>query len=240
MNPSASDIRQAHPSNGYVAYHAPRFASTLSIIQEYCPKPASVLDIGSSDLTALLASQFNSRVDTLGFEADGETRTGQHYHFDLNQAQHPDKWRTDLPAYSLIVMAEVLEHLYTAPSLVLKFLHTLLDDKGLLLIQTPNAAVLHKRLLLLTGRNPYEPIRENNRNPGHFREYTLKELRKIVSSAGFEWVSHQYGNYFDYRFVDHAEGRYAPRGYLAMVNWVYRIMPGSLRPGITLLLRKQA
>jgi hypothetical protein len=54
-----------------------------------------------------------------------------------------------------IVFAEVIEHLFTAPELVLAYLHELLVPRGQLLLQTPNAASLRKRLKLALGRNPF-------------------------------------------------------------------------------------
>src|SRR5205823_6516869 len=108
--------------------------------------------------------------------------------FDLNDAQSEDTWRRDIPRYDVVVMAEVIEHLYTAPELVLGFLKTLVADNGLVIIQTPNAAALSKRLKLLFGRNPYELIRVDTTNPGHFREYTSRELIRIAEGAGFEVV----------------------------------------------------
>ncbi|MDP9149663.1 MAG: hypothetical protein M3O36_06955 [Myxococcota bacterium] len=44
------------------------------------------------------------------------------------------------------MFAEVLEHLHTAPELVLAFLRRLLLPQGLLILQTPNAASLSKRI----------------------------------------------------------------------------------------------
>lgn len=88
----------------------------------------------------------------------------------------------------MVVFAEVIEHLYASPRLVLRFLHHLLSGAGVLLIQTPNAASLTKRVKLLAGSNPYEKIREDATNPGHFREYTASELREYASSEGFEVI----------------------------------------------------
>ena len=81
-----------------------------------------------------------------------------------------------MPRYDLVVFAEVIEHLHTSPVHTLAFVRGLLADAGVLILQTPNAASLPKRLKLLAGRNPYELIRADGGNPGHFREYTLAEL----------------------------------------------------------------
>ena len=68
--------------------------------------------------------------------------------------------------YDVIVFAEVIEHLYTAPELVLPYLRELLVLGGVLLLQTPNAVSLRKRAKLLLGVNPFERIRTERDNPG--------------------------------------------------------------------------
>jgi hypothetical protein len=38
---------------------------------------------------------------------------------------------------------------------------------------------------MLSGRNPFEMLRENLDNPGHFREYTRPEMLTLGTTAGF-------------------------------------------------------
>ena len=67
---------------------------------------------------------------------------------------------------------------------------------GFVILQTPNAAALHKRLALLRGRNPVEAPRTSLENPGHLHEYTLSELRDQVNAGGLtiDWLRVE--NYF--------------------------------------------
>src|SRR4051812_30028368 len=130
---SARAIRGA--DRGYTAFHAPRYAHLLETLDGAgVDAKTRILDIGRSRLTELIVQRFGARVDSLGFGPDGRTPEGFHYEFDLNRAQHRVNWRVDLPRYDVIVMAEVIEHLYTAPQLVLGFLRTLLASGGLLII----------------------------------------------------------------------------------------------------------
>jgi 2-polyprenyl-3-methyl-5-hydroxy-6-metoxy-1,4-benzoquinol methylase len=134
---------------------------------------------------------------------DGGRQFRGHIVFNLNDAQklHP----SGVPEpFGLIVFAEVLEHLYTAPELVLHVLESLLARDGIIVCQTPNAAALHKRLKLLAGINPYERIRVDSGNPGHFREYTKPELVDVARRVGLHVLEHQYADYFG-----------APQGVLA-------------------------
>jgi SAM-dependent methyltransferase len=186
-----------------------------------------------------LHERFNVPVDSLGFNSESHTDTGRHYHYDLNAAQSRSQWRTDLPTYDVVILAEVLEHLYTSPTHVLSFLHTLVKPDGVLIIQTPNAVSLTKRIKLLIGMHPYERIREDNTNPGHFREYSGAELRAYATATGFDVVRFGYYNYFDIRQIDHSKsGR--PRWLEAMKFHGLSLLPPALKPGITAILRARS
>lgn len=234
--------RRGWENRAYEAFHAPRFAFLLRILKERSPgTPERVLDIGLSPFTASLARSLGSPVDSLGLEFDAELAHGRQYHFDLNDAQDDRRWRTDLGPYDVIVFAEVVEHLYTAPEKVLRYLHSLMAPGGALVLQTPNAAALRKRLKLLLGRNPYERIRLDRANPGHFREYTVEELHGILAQTGFSVRNTWMRYYFDSRFARHETGHEAPALVVGAVkNLVYQLVPGKLQEGITILARREA
>ncbi len=229
----------AGANKGYTAYHAPRYAFVLKLLEAHgAGKDSRILDIGRSELTRLIASRFGIRVDSLGFEPDYTSGEGQHFHFDLNRAQLENEWRRDLPTYDFIVMAEVIEHLYTAPQLVLAFLRTLLAEDGRIIVQTPNAASLTKRIKLILGRNPYEMIRIDTTNPGHFREYTVRELERVANIAGLRRESVTTAFYFDARFARHGDAGNFPQPLIGTLkNTFYPILPARMREGMTMVLR---
>jgi SAM-dependent methyltransferase len=233
-------LQRGSENRAYEAFHAPRFAFLLRILKERSTgTPERVLDIGLSPLTASLARSLGGPVDSLGLESDAELAHGRQYHFDLNDSQDERQWRTDLGPYDVIVFAEVVEHLYTAPEKVLSYLHSLLAPGGALILQTPNAAALRKRLKLLLGRNPYERIRPDRSNPGHFREYTIEELRSILGQTGFSVRNTWMKYYFDSRFARHETGHESPALVVgAAKNLLYRWLPGRLQEGITILARR--
>ena len=232
----ARRLRERFPGNGYVGFHARRYASLVQLLDGKLAPDVLVLDIGRSPLTEVLHERFGVRVDSLGFNGEGESAEGRTWWFDLNMAQNQEKWRTDLPEYDVVVMGEVIEHLHTAPRLVLSFLRTLVKPGGMLVIQTPNAAALNKRLELLIGRNPYELIREQTSDPGHFREYTRKELTAVVRAAGFEVADWFAADYLDYSRKPAGKQHSAAFGHA--VNIVNRCLPPSLKPGQTLVARR--
>ena len=235
--PTAAEIRG--DDRGYLAYHAPRYRYLLEVASRHLPPTgARVLEIGPSPLGALIASTLGRAVDSLGLEPEADGPRGHHFHFDLNRC--PDATGpSGIPRYDLVVFAEVIEHLHTSPVHTLGFVRGLVADGGTLLLQTPNAASLPKRLKLLAGRNPYELIRPDGANPGHFREYTLAELEAYARQARFEVVEVARRFYFDARFAHHGEGGSRPQPFVgAIKNGVYRALPRFLREGVTLVLRR--
>ncbi|MCW5977790.1 MAG: class I SAM-dependent methyltransferase [Bryobacteraceae bacterium] len=216
----------------YFRFHRRRFEYLLSTLDRLIAGrgPVRVLDIGLSPLTRAIAAHWpEAAVDSLGFpdvryRLDG----GQHYEWDLNEAQRPELWPAIGP-WDVIVFAEVLEHIHAAPSLVLACLASWLRTGGYLLLQTPNAASLTKRVMLLLGRQPYEMIRESSLNPGHFREYTVAELKSLATDAGLEAVHVSVQNYFR----DAGWGAKAART-------ISRCLPPTFRDGITMVLQKPA
>jgi SAM-dependent methyltransferase len=220
----------------YLHYHYRRYAVLVAWVAEAIAeldldRTVRLLDIGSSYQTALFRDRLPGVVvDTLGIEdttfppRDGE----RHLPFDLNDAQDTARWPTADP-YDVIVMAEVLEHLHTAPELVLASLRPLLAASGRFLLQTPNGVALRHRVRMLRGRNPYELIRRTPWNPGHFREYTMPELRAIALDAGY------------------AVSRWHAENYFTVDSWKYhaydrlcQVLPLSFRDGLTLVLTPAA
>jgi hypothetical protein len=253
-SPAGAEPLEARPANpAYASFHRPRFAFLIDLLRPYARTPGvRILDVGPSPLTPLISRELGVPVESLGLEPErpssptsgARPRTDdrsacRHHSFDLNDAQFRERWRTDLGPYDVIVFAEVVEHLYTAPDLVLAYLRQLLRAEGILILQTPNAAALRKRVKLLLGLNPFERIRPDRSNPGHFREYTLSELREILAHAGFaiERTSMRY--YFDAAYERHERGDEPPsriKGRLK--NVLYRLLPPPLQEGITIVARR--
>jgi SAM-dependent methyltransferase len=188
--------------------------------------PERILVVGPSYETRFLREELPAAtVDTLGwFDTRFPLRDGEkHVELDLNDADRPP-----LEPHDLVICSEVIEHLQVAAVPVLRYLRDALEDGGRLIVQTPNAASLPNRLRLLAGRNPYEPIRAEPRNPGHFHEYTVDELRDALTAAGLEVERVITANYFDH-------GSRKNRAYRA----VGRALPGTLREGITIVARRR-
>jgi SAM-dependent methyltransferase len=212
----------------YLRFHANRYAFLLAKVDAIEHK--RILDIGPSFQTTLMREIYpDSAVDTLGFL---DTRfppreNDRHIDFDLNDSVEQTAWPVLETSYDLVVMAEVLEHVYTAARPVLSCVASFLRPGGRLIVQTPNAVNLGRRIATLQGQNPFGMIREERKNPGHFCEFTVGDLRNAVESAGLQVEEASLTNYF---------------GSNGMRKNVYGVLcsmlPGDLRDGITLIARK--
>ncbi len=221
----------------YLRYHYRRYAVLLEWVSREVAarghrERLRVLDIGTGYQTQLFRQLFpDAVVDTLGIEdTTFPGRPGeQHIPYDLNDSSEQERQPPHRDGYDIVVMAEVLEHLYTAPELVLKALRQYVRGDGVLLLQTPNGIALKHRLRLLLGRHPYEMIRVERNNPGHFREYTAAELRAIAARAGFRISRLEAVNYFS-----------DPARWYGAYNRVCSHLPETFRDGITATLEPLA
>jgi hypothetical protein len=228
----------------YIRIHAKRYAYLISKLKslrrEFAQDSINIMDIGPSFFTKLLMITFpNDTIHCMGFKND--EALGGHLskqislslqnftQFDLNDAQYIDKYPADLPPCDLVVMAEVLEHLYTSPVLIYQFISTFLNKNGFLVIGTPNAVTFRNRVLMLVGRNPFEQIRETRDNPGHFREYTGSELMSIGERVHFETYRIFKDNYFS---ASSAQGK-------LFDFFTGHLLPKSFRTGLTIVYKKK-
>ena len=207
----------------YLRTHSRRYDFLLEALRRV-PKFTRLLDVGPSYESELIREAFpDVRVDTLGFHDDrfplreGETHT----ELDLN-----DVAGATLERYDVIVCAEVIEHLYTSPLHLLRLFRSIVEPDGRVVIQTPNAAALSRRFWLLAGRNPFEPLREDLHHAGHFREYTLAELKALATRTGFAVEHAERQNYF---LTGSRKNR-------LLVEASF-LTPAPLRQGITIALR---
>lgn len=216
----------------YAAFHARRYAFLLERVDEVRAELAfdtvgrgmRIIDVGPMYQTALIRQRFpEARVDSVGFaHASAKPRPGEeHVELDLEDTAAAPR----LPAtYHLIVCAEVIEHLRVPAERVLERLREWLEPRGSVLIQTPNVASLRRRVTLLLGRNPSDPL--TGPHP-HVREYTVAELLGAGRDAGLQPAGWWTRSYFD---IDSAGGRLERR--------LGRMLPRRLRSGVTVRFRR--
>lgn len=211
----------------YLNFHVIRYQYLLQkILGFFTVQTNKVLDIGTGFEVDLIRSVFGVGVDTMGFYHSGWQSFKNETFYEIN-LNNQEALKQPKDKYSLIIMAEVIEHLYTAPETVLENLRNWLTEDGILIIQTPNALSLPKRLKMLFGIHPFEKIRVNKQNPGHFREYTVQELIQICETAGFEVLEASSKNYFQ------------PKNTLLQFLYSLEFLwPKCLRTGLTVVAKR--
>lgn len=105
--------------------------------------------------------------------------------------------------FNIIYAAEVIEHLYN-PDKLIHECYRLLKPGGYAIITTPNLVVWYNRILILFGIQPlfYETstkspkigagilssIKKGNIPVGHVRIFTVRAMKDLLESEGFEVV----------------------------------------------------
>jgi len=169
-----------------------RFKKTLEICKQHVPNQnACVLDVGRSNLTKIITSYYET-VYSLGFDLEKDKGGHReidslsnipHIVFDLNNSDQVEKYPDYPNKFDLILFCETIEHLYIAPEFTLLMLSYLLKPNGIIIVTTPNAVSIKKRIKMFRGMNPYEKIRLYSKNPGHYRESTKNELITFGENA---------------------------------------------------------
>ena len=225
-----SSIDPRKPQRDYLLFHRHRYKYLMHEIAELIPRDGRsdnflMLDVGPAYQTYLIRQLFDVKVNTLGFDHLANRRSPDEVHFpvDLNQVS---QFNQPIPEHDLIIFSEVIEHLFTPVEEVMEFILRFLKPGGYLILQTPNAVCTFKRLRMLLGYHPYEPLRETR--DGHFREYTLAELDEFFIKMQMKVVKKDVRNYFNY-----------PEKYQQLYRWINDFFPFGFRDGITLIGRKK-
>lgn len=222
----------------YLNMHARRFHRTLQLARQFLDgsavdrQPAQIMDVGPHFMTLILRRETGAVVNQLGFsETYGpltQPRPGErHFIFDLDNTVDQANW-PKVPPHDIVVAGEVVEHLHTSPNHWLPFLQSCVSPGGHLIITTPNGVSLRRRLMLLFGVQPYEKIRDNPKNPGHFREYTKAELCDYAQAHHLRVVHFNSSSHLDY-----------PDRLGRIYNLVTSALPSSFRDTMYLVFKNE-
>lgn len=236
VNDLAETARRLGPEmQQYFAYNRGRYVALADTVGEVLglaggDRPIRLLDVGPGYQTLMIRRLWpDLQIDTIGFPdekfppADGEHRVV----FDLNESSDIARWPALPGAYDVLIYCEVVEHLYTSPVHSFRFLASCLTDGGYLLVTTPNGIALHRRLRMLAGSNPQELIREDTSNPGHYREYSRRELSALAERVALRPVFTRMGHFT-------TTGSLSSRALGAITP----LLPMDLRKDMTLVFRK--
>lgn len=153
----------------------------LNVIDKYIIGSRSILDIGSGAGT--LGLYYASKgYDVLGIDISKKAIDCANESVKHLNLKHAVFIRMDFPyevpkeKFDFIIFTEVIEHLED-DNLALKQIFSLLKPKGIAVITTPSKNAPLYRLGLAT---------EFDKNVGHLRRYTVKELVTKCKNAGFK------------------------------------------------------
>ncbi|HEX7475151.1 MAG TPA: class I SAM-dependent methyltransferase [Dehalococcoidales bacterium] len=168
--------------------------------------PGRVLDVGCG--VGLMASV----IAQLGFEShcldayknidEKVIRTFNLRFLECNVELSPIPY--DSNSFDVVILSEVLEHFHANPLVPLKEIYRILKPEGLLFLTTPNVASIFSFYTLLRGDNVSTSIETvlhgGGRHPEgqglrlydmHFRCYTIKEIRYLMSEVGFSIIKYK-------------------------------------------------
>ncbi len=106
--------------------------------------------------------------------------------------------------FSTVLCGELIEHLFEDPMFLLSEVNRILKPDGHLVLTTPNAASLRALAAILQGYHPgffpaYIRPRKDDEEPEarHNREYTPREVERLLHDAGFEVTLLETGEFRD-------------------------------------------
>jgi len=165
----------------------PRINVMLDIVNNLNLRNKNILDIGCYDGTFLSLIK-NRNNNFYGIEAsEYGVKTALKKGINIKKFFFNDVDKIPLKSefFDLVVVGEIIEHIYDT-DFFLQEIYRLLKKDGFLLISTPNIASFGRRLMLLFGINP---IIENSPNEtdssGHIRYFTFRTLKVLLNKQGF-------------------------------------------------------
>ena len=191
----------------------------IDLIRRFSPRGGMLLDLGAAggELGAAVRDQFDR---TIGFEYDAARIGDLHPRFDSVVIADLETVRT-LPANArAVVLADILEHLRDAATLLRCVRETLAPD-GRAFISVPNIANVTVRLGLLFGIFEYHD--RGILDFTHLRFFTLRTIRREIEKAGFRIVAIR-GSSVPVRLII---GRWTPEFLLRIgervLTWITRV-----------------
>lgn len=180
------------PVAKYIAVHGYRYRFDLRQILSVLPQGGSVLDVGGYPFCVPEAlARLGCRSVGAGLWPDIE--------LDLScEMVRVDCDREPLPfdndRFDAVVFTETFEHLYVNPLRVVEEIHRVLKPGGFVYLTTPNLIGLRpltKTFMKGTVADDAYGVLAGIKAGGmigHFREYTPKEIQRILTMSGFSNV----------------------------------------------------
>ena len=129
----------------------------------------------------------------------GEAFTCDIDHFDAEKDHFP----YEDAFFSTVLCCELIEHLFEDPMHLMSEVNRILRTGGHLVLTTPNVAALRGISAILLGYHPgffhsyIKPAESGEVDARHNREYTPREIHKLLENAGFAVARLETGEFRD-------------------------------------------
>lgn len=198
---------ESHIAN-YLTVHWHRYKDDLQQITTRLPESGSVLDLGAYPFCVPeTLSKLGYDITAAGLsscDTDGLRLSFDIIEVDCDRAPlpFPDEY------FDAVIFTEIFEHLYVNPLRAIEEIHRVLKPGGFVYLTTPNAIGL--RRLVRTARrgtladDAYDILAGIKAGGmiGHFREYTPREIDRILRMTGFSEVETTTINPYRKQFVE--------------------------------------
>jgi glycosyltransferase involved in cell wall biosynthesis/SAM-dependent methyltransferase len=199
-------------SRDYLETHKTRLARTLEItprggLSDRILEMGAYLQITPALRTKLGYGEVRGcyygrlgRVDhRVATSTQGETFACDIDHFDAEKDRfpYPDEH------FSTVLCCELIEHLFEDPMHLMSEVNRILKPEGHLVLTTPNIAALRGVAAILQGYHPgffhayIRPAESGEVDARHNREYTPREIHKLLEISGFTVERLETGEFHD-------------------------------------------
>ncbi len=216
------------PSRGYLETHQTRLVKTLEITPRGGPcdrilemgaylqiTPALRTKLGYGEVRGCYFGQLGRVDHRVVTSAGGEAFACDIDHFDAEKDPFP--YPDD--HFSTVLCGELIEHLFEDPMHLMCEVNRILKPGGHLVLTTPNVAALRGISAILQGYHPgffhayIRPAASGEVDARHNREYTPREIHRLLENSGFEVARLETGEFRDiphpeYGWVLHLLERY--------------------------------
>ena len=199
-------------SRGYLETHKTRLAKTLEMTPPGGPQdralemgaylqitPALRTRLGYGEVRGCYYGKLGRTDHRTVVSTEGEEFACEIDHFDAEKDPfpYPDEH------FSLVLCCELIEHLFEDPMHLMNEVNRILKPGGHLLLTTPNVAALRGISAILLGYHPgffhayIKPSESGEVDARHNREYTPREIHKLLETSGFAVEKLETGEFRD-------------------------------------------
>ncbi len=212
LNQYLSGWAESPEARGYLETHQTRLVKTLEMTPPGGPcdrvlemgaylqiTPALHTRLGYGAVRGCYYGKLGRTDHRVVTSADGERFECDIDHFDAERDRFPyaDEY------FSTVLCCELIEHLFEDPMHLMSEVNRILKPGGHLVLTTPNVAALRGISAILQGYHPgffhayIRPAESGEVDARHNREYTAREIHKLLENAGFEVARLETGEFRD-------------------------------------------